>query len=135
MAWIAYAIAQETLPKYSHLKSPHIYTLPQLAACVLLGFHLDISYRDLEEWLLVTERVLEVLELKRVPDHTTLYRTYRKLRLEDWGRMRRVLLAELGVEGGGGDRGRLHRVSPHPGERILPESDRKGSTRWGLRPS
>ena len=99
VARIAYAIAQETLPKYSHPKSPHIYTLPQLAACVLLGFYLDISYRDLEEWLLVTERVLEVLELKRVPDHTTLYRTYRKLRLEDWERMRRVLLAELGVEG------------------------------------
>ncbi len=99
VARIAYAIAQETLPKYSHPKSPHIYTLPQLAACVLLGFYLDISYRDLEEWLWATEKVLEVLELKRVPDHTTLYRTYRKLRLEDWERMRRVLLAKLGVEG------------------------------------
>ena len=99
VARIAYAMAQETLPKYSHPKSPHIYTLPQLAACVLLGFYLDLSYRDLEEWLWATDRVLEVLELKRVPDHTTLYRTYRKLRMEDWERMRRALLAKLGVEG------------------------------------
>ena len=37
-ARIAYAIAQEALPHYSHPKSPHIYTLPQLAACVLPGF-------------------------------------------------------------------------------------------------
>ena len=37
-ARIAYAIAQEALPRYSHPKSPHIYTLPQLAACVLPGF-------------------------------------------------------------------------------------------------
>jgi len=101
VARLAYQIAQETLPRYSHPKSPHLYTLPQRAACVLLGFYLNISYRDLEEWLLATDRVLQVLELKRVPDHTTLYRTYRKLRMEDWERMRRALLAKLGVEGEG----------------------------------
>jgi len=55
VARIAYTIAQETLPRYSHPKSPHIYTLPQLAACVLLGFYLNISYRDLEEWLRATD--------------------------------------------------------------------------------
>jgi len=99
VARIAYAIAQETLPRYSHPKSPHIYTLPQLAACVLLGFYLNLSYRDLEEWLLATDRVLEVLGLERVPDHTTLYRAYRRLGMEDWERMRRALLAKLGVEG------------------------------------
>lgn len=99
VARLAYAIAQEALPTYSHPKSPHIYTLPQLAACVLLGFYLNLSYRDLEEWLLATDRVLQVLELKRVPDHTTLYRTYRKLLMEDWERMKRALLAKLGVEG------------------------------------
>ena len=96
VARIAYAIAQETLPRYSHPKSPHIYTLPQLAACVLLGFYLDMSYRDLEEWLRATDQVLQALELWRVPDHTTLYRTYHKLGLEDWERMRRALLAKLG---------------------------------------
>ena len=99
VARLAYRIAQETLPRYSHPKSPHLYTLPQRAACVLLGFYLNISYRDLEEWLLATDRVLQVLELERVPDHTTLYRTYRQLRMEDWERMRRALLAKLGVEG------------------------------------
>ena len=41
VARIAYAIAQEALPRYSHPKSPHICTLPQLAACVLLGFYLS----------------------------------------------------------------------------------------------
>ena len=87
------------MPRYSHPKSPHIYTLPQLAACVLLGFYLDLSYRDLEEWLQATDQVLQALELWGVPDHTTLYRTYRRLGMEDWERMRRALLAKLGVEG------------------------------------
>lgn len=98
VARIAYAITQQTLPRYSHPKSPHYYTLPQLAACVLLMFYLDLCYRDIEEWLLATDQIRDALELEQVPDHTTLYRTYRKLRLADLERMKRALLDELEVE-------------------------------------
>ena len=49
VARIAYRVAQRDLPKYSHPKSPHWYTFPQLAACVLLMFYLRLSYRDMEE--------------------------------------------------------------------------------------
>jgi len=52
---IAHANAQDALPCHSHPKSPHICTLPRLAACVLPGFYLNTSYRDPEEWLLATE--------------------------------------------------------------------------------
>lgn len=85
-AQIAYHLAQETLPRYSHPKSPHPFTLPQLAACVLLMFYLDISYRDMEEWLLTSDQVCRVLEPPHVPDHTTLQRTDKKLRM---GRLKR----------------------------------------------
>jgi hypothetical protein len=47
VAWIAYGLTQTTLPQYSHLKSPQSYTLPQLAARVLLKFYLKLSYREL----------------------------------------------------------------------------------------
>ncbi len=43
IARIAYRLAQQVLPRYSHPKSPHHFTLPQLAACVLLMFYLDLS--------------------------------------------------------------------------------------------
>ncbi|MFN3928581.1 MAG: transposase [Thermoflexus sp.] len=79
VAKIAYQLAQEVLPSYSHPKSPHLYTLPQLAACVLLTFYLNLSYRDMEEWLRATDQVCAALELKRVPDHTTIWRAYRRL--------------------------------------------------------
>lgn len=49
------------------MKSPQRYTFPQLVAGVLMAFYLDKSYRDLEEWLLATERVCRALGLKRVP--------------------------------------------------------------------
>lgn len=98
IARIAYRMTQQTLPLYSHPKSPHHFTLPQLAACVLLMFYLDLSYRDMEEWLLATDKVSEELRLSRVPDHTTLQRTYQKLRILDFNRMKDLLLEEVGLE-------------------------------------
>ncbi|MCX7755948.1 MAG: transposase, partial [Anaerolineales bacterium] len=80
VAKIAYRLSKQALPKYSHAKSPHHYELPQLAACVLFMFYLNKSYRDMEEWLLATDKVCQALGLSRIPDHTTLQRTYRKLR-------------------------------------------------------
>ncbi len=98
VARIAYALTQQALPRYAHPKSPHHFTLPQLAACVLVMFYMKLSYRDMEEWLLASEKVCRVLELPRVPDHSTLSRTYQKLRMVDFNRMKRDLLASMDVE-------------------------------------
>jgi len=98
VARIAYHLTQKALPRYSHPKSPHHFTLPQLAACVLMMFYLDLSYRDMEEWLLATDQVCQALELPRVPDHTTLQRTYQKLRLLDLEKMKKQLLDDIGVD-------------------------------------
>ncbi len=97
VARIAYHLTQEVLPRYSHPKSPHHFTLPQLAACVLLMYYLDLSYRDMEEWLLASDQICQVLELPRVPDHTTLQRTYKKLHMLDFEKMKNQLLNENGV--------------------------------------
>lgn len=99
VARIAYRLAQQSLPAYSHPKSPHHFTQPQLAACVLMAFYMKLSYRDMEEWLLASDAVCEVLQLPRVPDHSTLARTYKKLRVRDFDKMKGLLLSEMGVEG------------------------------------
>jgi hypothetical protein len=97
VARIAYRLAQDTLPRYAHAKSPHHFTLPQLAACVLLTFYMNKSYRDMEEWLLATDQVCGVLELPRVPDHSTLSRVFHKLKQADWDRLRDRLLSQVEV--------------------------------------
>ena len=98
---IAYRLTQQTLPTYAHPKSPHHFTLPQLAACVLMTFYMNLSYRDMEEWLWATDAVCRELGLPegRVPDHSTLARTYSKLRVRDFDKMKALLLSELGIEG------------------------------------
>jgi hypothetical protein len=98
VARIAYQLASQRLPRYSHPKSPQRFTQPQLVACVLLMFYLDLSYRDMEEWLLATDQVCQALELKRVPDHSTLSRTFKKLRQSDLSGLQDELLRQLGVE-------------------------------------
>jgi hypothetical protein len=62
-ARIAYQLAQASVPRYAHPKSPHRFTQPQVVACVLLTLYLDLSYRDMEEWLLASDKVCAVLEL------------------------------------------------------------------------
>lgn len=98
VAKIAYRLTQQALPKYSHAKSPHHFELPQLATCVLMMFYLDLSYRDMEEWLLATDKVCQALALPRIPDHTTLQRTYQKLRQLDFEKMKNQLLAEEHIQ-------------------------------------
>jgi hypothetical protein len=98
VAEIAYHLSQRVLPRYSHLKSPHHYTWPQLTACVLLMFYIRKSYRDMEDWLLASEAVCQALELPQVPDHTTLYRAFKRLRVGLLEQLSRGLLSELAVQ-------------------------------------
>jgi hypothetical protein len=98
MAHIAHEIAQDVLPLYSHPNSPKTYTQPQLAACLILMIYLGLSYRDMEEWLLATDKVCHVLELHQVPDHTTLNRTMTRLSMPLLQAINQTLLTRLEVE-------------------------------------
>ncbi len=95
VARITYRLCQRALPRYSHPKSPHRFTCPQLAACVLLVFYLRQSYRDMEEWLLASEAVCRELELATVPDHTTLSRAFHRLGMMRLHQLERTLLRDL----------------------------------------
>ena len=91
IAKLAYHIAQQTLPTYFHPKSRHDYTFPQRVACVMLKIYLNCTYRD------ATDQVRQALQLTRVPDHTTLYRTFAKLSQQQWQQLNDALLQHLQV--------------------------------------
>jgi hypothetical protein len=98
VARLALEMGKKVLPLYSHLNSPHRFTLPQLNACVMLMFYLRLSYRDMEEWLLVSDKICRQLGLEAIPDHTTLYRAYKRLRLTTFERLKRALLDSLALQ-------------------------------------
>lgn len=97
-AKIAYRIAKRLLPLYRHPNSPKYYTQPQLLACVLLGFYMDLPYRDMEEFLLASEQVCASLELETVPHYSTLCRSYQRLRMPVLRQLNALFLKLVGVE-------------------------------------
>lgn len=94
VAQIAYRVAKEALRGYKHPKSPNHFTLPQLAACLLIQFYFGFDFRQMVKWLLANEGVCRVLELSQVPDQTTLYRTVKLLRIAEWERLKFLLWKE-----------------------------------------
>jgi IS5 family transposase len=97
MARLILKICRQIIPRYRHPNSPQIYTQPQLLATVLMGKYLDLSYRDMVEWLLATDKVCAALELDEVPHHSTLCRTMQRTRMPRWRQLLHQLLASAGV--------------------------------------
>jgi hypothetical protein len=69
---MALELAQQVLPLYSHPKSPHQFTKPQLLACLIVKAYLRQSYRGFVELLALSDGLRQAWKLQRVPDHSTL---------------------------------------------------------------
>ena len=74
-----YLIGKLALPDYSHKCSPKTYTQPQLFACLVLKEFLHRDYRGIEDLLKDTPELAAVIELKKVPDFTTLQKAAERL--------------------------------------------------------
>ncbi len=92
VAEIAYDLAKKHLPLYRHKNSPHHFSWPQLAACALMTFYLGYSYRDMQDWLLVSDKICVVLDLPKIPDHSTLCRAFHRLGISCLRALQRLLL-------------------------------------------
>jgi hypothetical protein len=78
-AKIAYQLAREGLPRYAHAKSPHYFTFQQLGACALIRTILRLSFRDMQQFLKENDEMRRALDLRVVPDYTTLMRAEQKM--------------------------------------------------------
>ena len=72
LARTAIAAGKKALPDYSHPKSPHKFTQPQLFAMLILREFFKLDYRGLVTWLAEWSELREALELTRVPHYSTL---------------------------------------------------------------
>ena len=79
VARVAYEAALESLPSYTHPKSPKKFTQPQLAACLVLKEFFKTDYRGIAAILEDSSDLRIILELKQVPHFTTLQKSARQL--------------------------------------------------------
>ena len=76
--WMAFAtlalrVARGVFPAYAHRFSPQRFTLPQLAACVLLKEYGRLDWRGIQALLKLSPPLCQCLGLQRVPDYSTLW--------------------------------------------------------------
>ena len=78
-ARVALQVATRVLPAYRTRFSKHQFTQPQLLAVLCLMRYEDWTFREAEVRLREHRELREALQLKSVPDYTTLYRFLQRL--------------------------------------------------------
>lgn len=98
IARMALELAKGELADYSHPKSPKKFTQPQLLACLVLKAYQKSAYRGTEDLLGCADRLRQALQLKEVPDHSTLQKfAERVVSPELLDRLLASLVRKLGV--------------------------------------
>src|SRR5881396_3350091 len=90
-ARVALEVSREVVPAYSHRVSPQRFTQPQLLAILCLMRYEDWTFRAAEVRLAEHAELRRALELRSVPDYSTLFRFM--LRVEE--QMIAQVLAEV----------------------------------------
>jgi Transposase DDE domain/Transposase domain (DUF772) len=78
-ARVALDVARATVPRFRTPFSKHQFTQPQLLAILCLMRYEDWTYREAEVRLAEHSELRRALQLRSVPDYTTLYRFLRRL--------------------------------------------------------
>lgn len=78
-AQTAMMVLKETIPEFRTKFSKRIFSQPQLLAVLCLMRYEDWTFRETEVRIGEHRELREALELKKTPDHTTLYRFLRRV--------------------------------------------------------
>ncbi len=65
-------VKTSNLPKYTSKYSPKKYTVPQKITLLALKEYEDKSYRHFKDWLMVSDKIVDFLDLPDIPHFTTL---------------------------------------------------------------
>ena len=76
---VAREVSEEMVPPYRSKGSKHVFTQPQLLTILCLMRYEGWTFREIEEWLGTQHKILRILALKRVPDHSTLCRFQQRI--------------------------------------------------------
>ena len=79
LAKTALQAGEKALTPYSHPKSPHKFTQPQIFALLVLRQYFRLDYRGLIEWVTHWPALQRALGLTRLPHYSTLCYAERRL--------------------------------------------------------
>jgi len=79
LARAALEVGEKAFKPYSHPKSPHKFTQPQIFALLVLRQYFRLDYRGLIEWVRHWPTLQGALRLARLPHYSTLCYAERRL--------------------------------------------------------
>ena len=79
VALVALAVAEQSLPPYSHRFSPKTFTQPQLFACLAIKTFFKTDYRGVAAILADLPDLRQAIGLEKVPPFTTLQKAAHRL--------------------------------------------------------
>lgn len=79
MAQVAYHVANDALPQYSHRFSPRKFTQPQILVCLVLKIFFKTDYRGIVAILNDCPDLCKTFNLSIIPHFTTLQKASKKL--------------------------------------------------------
>ena len=79
VGWVRFAlvcrtVAETAMPMYRRKFSKHVFTQPQLLTLLCLMRYEDWPFREVEVRLAAHAALRKALDLRTVPDYTTVYR-------------------------------------------------------------
>lgn len=72
VARLSMTLARRCMARYSHIKSPHKFSQPQLVTCLVLRAYLKTTYRGVVEFLGAAGQLRKAIGLDCLPHYSTL---------------------------------------------------------------
>ena len=74
-----YSYAKISLNKYSSKYSKQMYSQPALFTIVALKIYLNVTYREIADFIAFSDKLKRYLGIKQAPDYSTLQKFYKRM--------------------------------------------------------
>jgi hypothetical protein len=91
--------AKISLNTYSNYFSNHLYTQPVLFTILALKIYTKSTYREITQFLQLSDQIIKYLRIKKVPHYTTIQKFFQKLPSGTLRKINQLILSQHDISG------------------------------------
>ena len=94
----AYSYARMSLNLYSSKYSKKMYSQPALFSIIALKTYLNLTYRQIVEFISFSDKLQKYLKIKRAPDYSTLQKFFKRMPTDMFERITKQIIMYLKIQ-------------------------------------
>lgn len=94
----SYSYARMSLNLYSSKYSKKLYSQPALFSIIALKTYLNLTYRQIVEFISFSDRLKKYLKIKRAPDYSTLQKFFKRMPTDMFERITKQIIVHLKIQ-------------------------------------